>query len=228
MSCATAGTDRLPVAVMIDGTVLVDPGRAEIAEQYKVPSAPREVVDLAIVGAGPAGLAAAVHGTSEGLGTLLIERVAMGGQAGTSSRIRNYLGFPQGVLGADLAQRAVDQAWTLGTRYVFLQDVTEPGAEQGVHRLRLSGGQTVRARAVLLAGGADYRRPGVAALEELVGAGVFYGAATSEASAMEGAVVYVAGAGTRRDRRPSTSPATRRRSRCRSAVGTWPPACRST
>jgi thioredoxin reductase (NADPH) len=189
-----AGSDRLPIAVLLDGTVLVDPGREEIAEQYGV-RVPGEVVDLAIVGAGPAGLAAAVSATSEGLDTVIVEREAMGGQAGTSSRIRNYLGFPQGVLGADLAARAMDQAWTFGTRYVLLQDVTRLAVQDGLHRLELSGGETIRARSVLLAGGAHYRRLDVPELEDLVGAGVFYGAAGSEAGAMAGADVYVAGGG---------------------------------
>jgi thioredoxin reductase (NADPH) len=186
--------ERLPVAVLTDGTVLVDPSREDIAERFGG-SVPDDVADLAIVGGGPAGLAAAVYAASEGLDTVIFDHDVMGGQAGTSSRIRNYLGFPQGVLGADLARRAMEQAWIFGVRWVLLHDVTalEPG--ERLHRLRLSDGQALQTRAVLLAGGASYRRLGVPELEDLVGAGVFYGSGGSQASAMAGADVYVAGGG---------------------------------
>jgi thioredoxin reductase (NADPH) len=146
-----------------------------------------------ILGAGPAGLAAAVYGASEGLDTLVIEPQALGGQAGTSSLIRNYLGFPRGVNGGELAFRAWEQALLFGTQFVFLQranGLTRRGNERVV---ALSDEGAVRARAVIIAAGVEYRRLGLPALERLVGMGVFYGAAAVEAPGMAGEEVYVVG-----------------------------------
>jgi thioredoxin reductase (NADPH) len=155
-----------------------------------------EVVDLAIVGAGPAGLAAAVYGSSEGLRTVAIEAEAIGGQAGTSSMIRNYLGFPRGVSGMRLAQRARNQAIRFGTQFFtgWPVDRLVPGVDGAPHELVTQGG-TVRARAVVISSGVTYRRLGVPALEELVGSGVFYGAAASTAREFDGADVVVVGGG---------------------------------
>lgn len=154
------------------------------------------VVDLAVVGAGPAGLAAAVYGASEGLSTVVIESEVIGGQAGTSSMIRNYLGFPRGISGQRLGQRARIQAIRFGARFFTGWPVVglRPGVDGEPHTLVTDGGE-VRARAVLVASGVAYRRLGVAALEELVGAGVNYGAAMTAAREMEDRDVYVVGGG---------------------------------
>jgi thioredoxin reductase (NADPH) len=155
-----------------------------------------QVVDLAIVGGGPAGLAAAVYGASEGLTVVVLEAEAIGGQAGTSSMIRNYLGFPRGISGMRLAQRARNQAIRFGTRFFTGWDVTalEPGVDGDPHVLRTDGGN-VRARTVVISSGVSYRKLGVRPLEELVGLGVHYGAAMTAAREMEGYDVVVVGGG---------------------------------
>lgn len=185
---------KLPVVALYDGQVLEDPSNAELADAFGV-NRPlgRGNFDLVIVGAGPAGLAAAVYGASEGLSTLIVEGEAIGGQAGTSSLIRNYLGFPWGVGGAELARRATEQALWFGAVFRFMRSATALRSEGRELRLTLSDGAEVTARAVVLATGVSYRRLGVASLEGLVGAGVFYGAATTEAKAMIGQEVYVVG-----------------------------------
>jgi thioredoxin reductase (NADPH) len=187
---------RLPVVVLFDGQVLVDPSNSDIAEACGAnPDFEKTDFDLVIVGAGPAGLSAAVYAASEGLDTLIVEGEAIGGQAGTSSLIRNYLGFPSGIGGAELASRAAEQAWLFGAMFLFMRRVT------GLHRVgkeilvNLSCGTDVTAKAVIVATGASYRRLGVPSLEALSGSGVFYGAAVSEARAMQGQEVYVVGAG---------------------------------
>ena len=155
-----------------------------------------EVVDVAVVGAGPAGLAAAVYAASEGLATVVLEAEAVGGQAGTSSMIRNYIGFPRGISGMRLAQRARNQAIRFGTRFYTGQVVDElrPGFDGDAHVLRTESGE-VRARAVVIASGVAYRKLRVEPIEELVGLGVYYGAAMSAAREMEDQDVYVVGGG---------------------------------
>jgi thioredoxin reductase (NADPH) len=155
-----------------------------------------EVVDVAVVGAGPAGLAAAVYAASEGLATVVLEAEAVGGQAGTSSMIRNYIGFPRGISGMRLAQRARNQAIRFGTRFYTGQVVDElrPGFDGDAHVLCTESGE-VRARAVVIASGVAYRKLRVEPLEELVGLGVYYGAAMSAAREMEDQDVYVVGGG---------------------------------
>ena len=155
-----------------------------------------EVVDLAVVGGGPAGLAAAVYGASEGLSVVVLEAEAIGGQAGTSSMIRNYLGFPRGISGMRLAQRARNQALRFGTEFFTGWEVTalEAGTDQAPHLLRTDGGD-VRARTVLISSGVAYRKLGVPSIEDLVGAGVNYGAAMTAAREMEGYDVVVVGGG---------------------------------
>ncbi|RNL80992.1 FAD-dependent oxidoreductase [Nocardioides marmorisolisilvae] len=155
-----------------------------------------KVVDLVVLGAGPAGLATAVYGSSEGLSTVVIESEAIGGQAGTSSMIRNYLGFPRGISGMRLSQRARNQAIRFGTRFFTGWPVTavEPGRDGAPHVVRTEGGD-VRARAVVISTGVEYRRLGITALEDLVGFGVHYGAAVSAARELEGYDVVVVGGG---------------------------------
>jgi thioredoxin reductase (NADPH) len=190
-----AGPGAYPVVEVMGQTVLSDPTDRQIAMAFgAVADVQDTTFDLAVVGGGPAGLGAAVYGASEGLSTLVLEAEAFGGQAGTSSMIRNYLGFPQGITGRQLGRRAVLQAVRFGAALDLARAVTalEVGAP---HRLRLSDGAVASAHAVLVACGVTYRRLGVPALEELVGAGVFYGAATSDARALAGTDVVVVGAG---------------------------------
>jgi len=190
----------LPVVVFRFGAgrpALVNPSNAEIADAFGVmtPIAHGEVFDLAVVGAGPAGLAAAVGASSEGLRTVVIEHEAVGGQAGTSSMIRNYPGFSQGISGARLAQETWRQAWAFGTTFLYMRQAQHLSGNDGRYRLRLSDGGVLTCRTVLIATGAAYRRLGIPALEDLQGRGVFYGAAASEAPAMRGRTVFVAGGG---------------------------------
>lgn len=187
---------QLPVVVLFDGQVLVDPSNAEIADACGVnPDLESPSFDLIVIGAGPAGLAAAVYGASEGLNTLISEGQAIGGQAGSSSLIRNYLGFPQGIGGAELASRAAEQAWLFGGTFVFMYHATGIRRDGDMLAVSFSCGNEVRARAVIVATGASYRHLNVPSLEPLHGAGVFYGAAVSEARAMQKEEVYVVGAG---------------------------------
>ena len=191
-----AGTDRMPVVMLYDGTVLIDPTDIELAEALGASTHPtRERYDVAIVGAGPAGLAAAVYAGSEGLQTIIVEREATGGQAGTSSKIRNYLGFPWGVHGGELAERANRQAQQLGAEFVVVREAAALRAEGSDRVVTLSSGDEITAAAVVIAGGVTYRRLGVAAVDALVGAGVFYGAAMSETRSMGGLEVFVLGGG---------------------------------
>lgn len=190
---------ELPVLVLqftSPPTTLVNPSDIELADAFGVMRPPRsDGYDLAIVGAGPAGLAAAVYAASEGLSTLVIERQAIGGQAGTSSLIRNYPGFARGVSGQHLAFRAFQQAWTFGAEFLFFREAVGLAVEGACHLLTLSDGTVVRSRATVVANGVDYRRLGVPELEELVGRGVFYGAAVTEAPAMARKPVFVIGGG---------------------------------
>jgi thioredoxin reductase (NADPH) len=150
-------------------------------------------VDLAVVGAGPAGLASAVYGASEGLSTLVVERESLGGQASTSSLIRNYLGFHRGISGADLTQRAYQQAWVFGARVLMLAEVDRLRTVAGRHVLDVAGLGEVSARAVVLAQGVTWRRLGVPELEALTGRGVFYGGTAADARALTGLHAVVVG-----------------------------------
>lgn len=186
---------ELPVVVLADGTALADPEVDELAERLGMHlHADTDYYDLAVVGAGPAGLAAAVYGASEGLSTVLIERDAPGGQAGTSSRIENYLGFPAGISGADLARRAATQALRFGVELLAPQEVVSLEARSDYKRIGLADGSALTCRAVIIATGVDYRRLDVPGLDRLHGAGVYYGAATTEAEAAAGEHVYIVGA----------------------------------
>jgi thioredoxin reductase (NADPH) len=190
----------LPVVVLqfaAEPSALVNPSNLEIADAFGImtPIPPGEVFDVAVVGAGPAGLAAAVGASSEGLSTVVVEHEAIGGQAGTSSMIRNYPGFSQGISGAMLAQEAWWQARAFGTTFLYMRQATGLAGDGGHYRLDLSDGSVLASRAVIIATGVAYRRLGIPALEELQGRGVFYGAAVSEAPAMRGRNVFVAGGG---------------------------------
>jgi thioredoxin reductase (NADPH) len=191
---AGATAAALPVIIMFDGQVLENPSNAQIAEALGMRTSPGAgLYDVAVIGAGPAGLAAAVYGASEGLSTVVLEPEAIGGQAGTSSHIRNYLGFPTGVSGEDLAVRAYTQAWNFGAEYVYGNPATGLRAEGRERVVMIAGGDEVRSRAVVIATGMSYRRLGIPSLDALTGVGVFYGAATSEAKAMKDKEVFVVG-----------------------------------
>jgi thioredoxin reductase (NADPH) len=193
-----AGLDatRLPVVIRYDGHVMIDPDLPELARAIGVNvTNDVDTCEVAIVGAGPAGLTAAVYAASEGLETVVLERAVSGGQAGTSPLIRNYPGFPHGINGGVLMERACEQAWLMGAHIVFTQQAValeERGGDRVVHLL---DGSEVRARAVVIATGVQWRRLGVPRLEALVGSGVFYGAAASEARAMHDQDVFIVGAG---------------------------------
>jgi thioredoxin reductase (NADPH) len=188
--------DRLPVALLEDGSVLERPTVFELAERLGVAGQPaQDHYDLVIVGGGPAGLAAAVYGASEGLRTVMVEREAPGGQAGQSSRIENYLGFPAGLSGSDLARRATDQARRLGAELLTVQDVVALRVEGSGRLVELSGGGTLSANCVLVASGVAYRQLDAPGFAELTGAGVYYGAALTEArSCADQHVVIIGGA----------------------------------
>ena len=182
----------------LGGTVLLDPTDVDIVEAWGVRTgldhADRDF-DVLVVGAGPAGLGAAVYASSEGLRTLVVERESIGGQAGASSLIRNYLGFSRGISGAELAQRGYQQAWVFGAHFVLIREVAGLRSDGGRFVATLDGVGDVTARAVVLATGVTYRRLGIPELEELAGAGVFYGASVSEAHALAGRHVAVVGGG---------------------------------
>jgi thioredoxin reductase (NADPH) len=191
---AAAGPVRLPVVLLADGTMLTQPTPAELASRTGLQTSPaRPYYDLAIVGAGPAGLACAVYGASEGLKVVLVEQNAPGGQAGTSSLIENYLGFPSGVTGADLARRAATQAKRFGTEILVGQAVTGLRYVDPYKVLQLSNGAEIACHALMLSAGMSVRELTVPGVQELQGKGVYYGAALSEAAMYRGQHVYVLG-----------------------------------
>lgn len=185
---------KLPLIVLPNGRVLSDPTNLEIAiATGSSLELETENFDVVILGAGPAGLSAAVYGASEGLVTLVVDAGGVGGQATSSSLIRNYLGFPRGVTGAQLAEQAYEQAWIFGANFTFMQTASDLSRVDGRLRVTLPDDRRVSARAVILATGASYRRLGVPSLETLIGAGVFYGGPVSEGHAMAGKEVYIVG-----------------------------------
>jgi thioredoxin reductase (NADPH) len=191
-----AADAKLPLMILPDGSFRSDPSDAELAELAGAPSSLDErTFDLVVVGAGPAGLSAAVYSASEGLNVLVVDAGGIGGQARSSSLIRNYLGFGKGISGSRLAEEAYEQAMAFGATFLFMHPVTKLDRSAGWFHLHLSDGRFVSARAVILAPGATYRRLGIDSLEELNGAGVFYGGPSSEAPALSGKEVYVVGGG---------------------------------
>ncbi len=186
----------LPLIVGLDGRAVCDPTNEQVADACGLPTRlARNDFDVVIVGAGPAGLAAAVYAGSEGLRTLVVERETIGGQAGSSSLIRNYLGFARGVSGAELTMRAYQQAWVFGVDFLMMREVASLRAAGDGFRVALSGGDEVTARVVVVATGVSYRRLGIPELEALSGTGLFYGASVAEAPALAGERVYVVGGG---------------------------------
>ncbi|MCL1593634.1 MAG: FAD-dependent oxidoreductase [Actinomycetia bacterium] len=190
----SAASSTLPLVLLPDGTTLSAPDRMELAEATGFhTAADSRFYDLVIIGGGPAGLAGAVYGASEGLTTAMIEREAPGGQAGTSSRIENYLGFPKGIAGADLAHRAIAQASRLGAELITAAEVTSVRVEGTVKIVELSDGSDIRCKAILVASGMTVRRLGVPGYEKYEGAGVYYGAAATEAATYKDQPIYVVG-----------------------------------
>ncbi len=189
--------ETAPVAVVRDGQVITDPSSAQLAAAFGVDTEldGRRDFDVVVVGAGPAGLTAAVYASSEGLRTLVVERGTLGGQAGSSSLIRNYLGFSRGISGAELAQRAYQQAWVFRTQFLLMRELERVTRDGERFSLTVSGAGTVIAPVVVLATGMTYRRLGVPGLEELTGNGVFYGASTPDAQRLAGKDAYVVGGG---------------------------------
>jgi len=188
--------DQLPVVLLEDGNILKRPDVSTLADSIGTnPEITAEVYDVVIIGAGPAGLAAAVYGASEGLRTLVIERKAPGGQAGTSSRIENYLGFPSGLTGADLTRRAISQARRLGAEFLSPKEVIDIKNVENYKVITLGDGQEINCRSIIITTGVDYRKLETKGIEDFTGAGIYYGAAITEASACKDKSVYIVGGG---------------------------------
>ncbi len=193
---AAAGADglALPVVITPDGEALIEPADAELASRVGLATMPsRDFYDLVVIGAGPAGLGAAVYGASEGLRTVLVERTATGGQAGQSSRIENYLGFPDGVSGAQLTDRARRQAAKFGAEVLTTRDVTGLEVNGSARSVRFADGSAIDAHTVILATGVSYRQLDAPGVDELTGRGIFYGSALTEVAACSGQDVFIVG-----------------------------------
>ncbi|HEV2244392.1 MAG TPA: FAD-dependent oxidoreductase [Streptosporangiaceae bacterium] len=191
-----AGTDglRLPVVITPDGEAMIEPADAELASRVGLATTPsKDFYDLIVIGGGPAGLGAAVYGASEGLRTVLVERTATGGQAGQSSRIENYLGFPDGVSGAQLTSRARRQATKFGAEVLTTRDVVGLEVNGSARTVRFADGTTIDAHTVILATGVSYRQLAAPGLDEMTGRGVYYGSALTEAAACSQQDVFIVG-----------------------------------
>ncbi|MFD9543504.1 FAD-dependent oxidoreductase [Streptomyces sp. NPDC060022] len=194
LEAACADGRRLPLVLTPDGTVLTEPDSADLAAHVGLATTPTaEFYDLVVIGGGPAGLGAAVYGASEGLRTVLVERSATGGQAGQSSRIENYLGFPDGVSGAQLTDRARRQATRFGAEILTAREVTGLETNGAARVVRFSDGSAVAAHSVILATGVSYRKLGAPGCDDLTGRGLYYGSSLTEASSCEGQDVYIVG-----------------------------------
>jgi thioredoxin reductase (NADPH) len=186
--------DDLPALKMFDDRVLIKPANADVAAALGARTrTDGDTYDVTVIGAGPAGLAAAVYAASEGLSTLVLETEALGGQAGTSSMIRNYLGFPRGISGTDLTARAYEQAWTFGAEFLFFKTAAGLHPDSGRIIVDLRDGEQVASRTVVVATGVSYRKLAIPGAEALLGAGVFYGAASTEAPALHGRQAVIVG-----------------------------------
>lgn len=195
---ATYGLDmaELPIVIFEDGTFINNPNLQQIGEKIGLSSSAKQnMYDVAIIGAGPAGLAAAVYGGSEGLNTVLIEKRAPGGQAGTSSRIENYLGFPKGLSGSELSRRAITQATRFGIEFLSPQEVQDITSKDSYKIIKLGDGSEINARTVIVTTGVNYRTHPAKGIENFTGAGVYYGAATTEAHSIKDKEVYIVGGG---------------------------------
>ena len=187
---------NLPAIFFDDGTILSDPGIIDIAKHIGLnPEVKNEIYDVVVIGAGPAELAASVYGSSEGLKTLLIERKAPGGQAGTSSRIENYLGFPTGLSGSDLTRRAVSQAARFGTDFLSPQAVKAITVQDNYKKIILGDDKEIMTKAIVITTGVDYRQLTTPGISSFTGAGIYYGAANTEAAACKDKAVYIVGGG---------------------------------
>src|SRR5262249_13763947 len=193
---AAAGPDlpRLPVVITPDGEALIEPTDAELAGHVGLATAPaKDFYDLIVIGGGPAGLGAALYGASEGLRTVLVERTATGGQAGQSSRIENYLGFPDGGSGAQLTDRARRQAAQFGAEVLTTRDVVGLDIKGSARSVRFADGTAIDAHAVILATGVSYRTLDAPGVDELTGTGVYYGSALTEAAACANQDIFIVG-----------------------------------
>ncbi|RVU02726.1 response regulator [Mucilaginibacter limnophilus] len=185
-----------PVIFFEDGTIIKNPSIIDVAGKIGLnPRVKNDIYDVAIIGAGPAGLAASVYGASEGLKTLLIERHSPGGQAGTSSRIENYLGFPSGLSGADLTRRAITQATRFGTEFLSPQTVKQIKIKEGYRTIVLNDGSEINVKAIIITTGVDYRKLETQGINDFTGAGIYYGAANTEAAMCKDKSVYIVGGG---------------------------------
>jgi thioredoxin reductase (NADPH) len=194
MQAAGADGLRLPVVITPDGDALIEPTDAELASCVGLATTPsKDFYDLIVIGGGPAGLGAAVYGASEGLRTVLVERTATGGQAGQSSRIENYLGFPDGVSGAQLTERARRQATRFGAELLTTRDVVGLDVNGSARTVRFADGGTIDAHTVILATGVSYRQLGAPGLDDMTGRGVYYGSTLTEAAACTGQDIYIVG-----------------------------------
>lgn len=193
---ANASKSNLPVVILKDGTLLHNPSLPELAERVGLrQKASKEMYDVLIIGAGPAGLAASVYGSCEGLKTILIERSNPGGQASSSARIENYLGFPAGLSGGELSRRAITQTLRFGTEILTPQEVKTITVKDGYKIIEMQDGSKIHSKAVIIATGVLYKRLEIAGLENFTGAGVYYGAAAIEAQACRNADIYIVGGG---------------------------------
>lgn len=196
MLSANASKADLPIVILKDGNVLVDPSIKELANRLGLKQMANEkMYDVVVIGAGPAGLAASLYGSSEGLKTLLIERNNPGGQASSSARIENYLGFPSGLSGAELTRRAVTQTIRFGTELLTPQEVKKIRVQDGYKIIEMADGSEVHSRCIVISTGVAYRKLQVPGAEEFAGAGIYYGAASVEANACRNEIIYIIGGG---------------------------------